>query len=136
MALIDKNKTEVLKTFNEVEVRRILGFLQLEDPAHHKINVLRKFTNSTILTITLYGSINSVKNRFDTMRKSNLYLDIFFETPSLWINNLKKDLIRRGSTKRENKVQSKHTSLYSLSCFSVRSTSITTLLGYGLPLER
>lgn len=115
MALIDKNKTEVLKTFNEVEVRRILGFLQLEDPAHHKINVLRKFTNSTILTITLYGSINSVKNRFDTMRKSNLYLDIFFETPSLWINNLKKDLIRRGSTKRENKVQSKHASLYSLS---------------------
>lgn len=115
MSLIDKNKTEVLKNFNETEVRKILGFLQLEDPAHHKINVLKRFTAPAILTITLYGSITSVKNRFDAIRKSNLYLDIFFETPSLWINNLKKDLMRKGSIKREKNGQSKQTSLYSLS---------------------
>ena len=51
-------------------------------------NILRRFAFSDLLTITLYGTLDSVKNRYEILENDDKLYPIFFDTAFVWINNV------------------------------------------------
>ena len=62
-------------------IRNILNYMESK-------NILRRFAFSDLLTITLYGTLDSVKNRYEILENDDKLYPIFFDTAFVWINNV------------------------------------------------
>ncbi|UKI58504.1 MAG: hypothetical protein L6V81_03660 [Clostridium sp.] len=62
LRIVDKFKEEVERNAKIDNIRNILNYMESKD-------ILRKFAFSDLLTITLYGTLDSVKNRYETLEK-------------------------------------------------------------------
>lgn len=92
LRIVDKFKEEAENNANIDNIRNILNYMESKD-------ILRKFAFSDLLTITLYGTLDSVKNRYETLESEDKLYPIFFNTASVWINNISTSKRKRKSSK-------------------------------------
>ena len=58
LRIVDKFKDEIERNAKIDNIRNILNYMESK-------NILRRFAFSDLLTITLYGTLDSVKNRYE-----------------------------------------------------------------------
>lgn len=95
LRLVDKFKDEIETNSKVDNIRNILNYMESKD-------ILRKFIFSDLLVICIYGTLDSVKNRYETLESKNTLYPVFFDIPSVWINN-----VSRGSSRiytKRNKI--------------------------------
>lgn len=81
-------KTELTNNININNAKEILDFMS-NTKDDNNIKLLSKFTSESLLSILAYGTLSSVKNRFEVLEKESLLNNFFFDTPSAWVDNLK-----------------------------------------------
>ena len=109
---LKKHQEEILCRANSHEVEEILKYLQEEDIVHHKPNLLSRFEAINLLVITTFGTLNSVKERYEELAKEGKMANVFFNTPSIWIRNLPVSRKRKmEQTKKSKKNENKSTLL-------------------------
>lgn len=84
---IDKNKTEVCSKTNLENMEEVLLCLN-EIDKEEKFS--SRFSSSSILVLCLYGNAECIRNRYEELSKKGELHDIFFDTPSVWIDNVSK----------------------------------------------
>lgn len=100
LRIVDKFKEEIESNGKIDNIRNILSYMESKD-------IMRKFVFSDLLTITLYGTLDSVKNRYETISSEDKLYPIFFDTASVWINNINTGYKKRKYTKREKTLKVK-----------------------------
>lgn len=85
----------------------ILKYLQTEDLAHNKPNLLTCFEPFNLLTICIYGTANSVKSRYEKLRQNGELYDVYFTTPSVWIRNISKQKSPKENQETDAKTKGK-----------------------------
>lgn len=103
------HKEEVIANANVHNIEEILAYLQEQ-------NLLLKFNDNSLLTICLYGSLASVKRFANHAQEVSAYSSMIFDTPSIWINNLRKthQKIRRSRLSKQDIKSKQKTPLRSL----------------------
>lgn len=81
LRIVDKFKDEIERNAKIDNIRNILNYMESK-------NILRRFAFSDLLTITLYGTLDSVKNRYEILENDDKLYPIFFDTAFVWINNV------------------------------------------------
>ena len=66
LRIVDKFKDEIERNAKIDNIRNILNYMESK-------NILRRFAFSDLLTITLYGTLDSVKNRYEILENDILY---------------------------------------------------------------
>ena len=98
---LQKYEKEILYHGDISNIRGILSYLQEEDLVHHKPNLLSSFTPLNLLTMCIYGTVSSVKERYEQLSENKDLLDIYFSTPSVWIRNISGRRKHTSGIKRE-----------------------------------
>lgn len=94
---IDKCWKEINKNLDLDNIKAILDYLSFEDLSLDKRNILLNFDVSTLLAITVYGTVESVQNAYQKIINNKQEDKIFFQTSSVWINNLPKSKKQKRS---------------------------------------
>ena len=94
LRIVDKFKDEIERNAKIDNIRNILNYMESK-------NILRRFAFSDLLTITLYGTLDSVKNRYETLENDDKLYPIFFDTAFVWINNVSSSKKRTYNKKKE-----------------------------------
>lgn len=95
LRLVDKFKDEIETNSKVDNIRNILNYMESKD-------ILRKFAFSDLLVICIYGTLDSVKNRYETLESKNTLYPVFFDIPSVWINNVSRSSNRIHTRKNNN----------------------------------
>lgn len=95
LRLVDKFKDEIETNSKVDNIRNILNYMESK-------NILRKFAFSDLLVICIYGTLDSVKNRYETLESKNTLYPVFFDIPSVWINNVSRSSNRIHTRKNSN----------------------------------
>lgn len=95
LRLVDKFKDEIEANSKVDNIRNILNYMESK-------NILRKFAFSDLLVICIYGTLDSVKNRYETLESKNTLYPVFFDIPSVWINNVSRSSSRIHTRKNSN----------------------------------
>lgn len=103
-------KSELISNININNAMEILNFM--ESTKVDSIRLLSKFTSEALLAILSYGTLSSVKNRFEVLERESLLNDFFFDTPSVWIDNLKIKKTRQRNGKDKGTLSSVRTLNY------------------------
>ena len=89
-----KHKEEIERNINLSSALEILEYMKSVNvnSAH---TLLEYFTEPTLLTILVYGNKEYVMQRYEQLSIDGKLYQIFFDTSSVWINNLNKKEIRK-----------------------------------------
>ena len=79
-------------------------------------DILRRFAFSDLLTITLYGTLDSVKNRYETLENDDKLYPIFFDTAFVWINNVSSSKKRTYNKSKDKTSSNNKNYIKSLKC--------------------
>lgn len=109
---IDKCRIEIEANADLDNIREILDYLTFEDITVNKRNILSSFDLSTLLAITVYGSLESVQNAYEKIINSGNNAKMFFETAGVWINNLPKERNRKKRNGNRAKADVTNLALY------------------------
>lgn len=113
LALVDKNKNEISTNINLSNAREILRYLSLENPESNKKNIVSRFSPAALLSILLYSNQDVVRHRFEDLQAKGMLADSYFQMPSIWVNNLSKNAVRKRNGKGyKNVVHQKRLSSY------------------------
>lgn len=88
LAFISRNKKELEARSELQNMNSILSFMK-------ENNILWKFDISTILSICLAGSVESVRDTYKKLEKEHKLCDFYFQTPGVWVNNALKQEDKR-----------------------------------------
>lgn len=88
---IDKCWKEINKNLDLDNMKDILDYLRFDDLSLNKRNILLNFDVSTLLAITVYGTVESVQSAYQKIINNKQVAKVFFQTASVWINNLPKN---------------------------------------------
>lgn len=102
---LTKYEKEIVYRADIYNIKSILEYLQTEDLAHNKPNLLTRFEPFNLLTICIYGTPNSVKSRYEKLRQNVELYDVYFTTPSVWIRNISKQ--KSAKENQENDAETK-----------------------------
>lgn len=110
-SLILRNKEEIKTNGDFENIKRILGYMTLVDDNIGKASILKRFDNETLLSILVYGSEESVRNRYQALVKEGLDSNIFYSSSNGWVSRV----AQKESDKTPRRVslsQGKNTSGY------------------------
>lgn len=80
---IDKNREEVSNNANIDNMKEILEYMSYE-------GFIYSFEPASLLSICIYGSLDSVKERYEELSNNNNLEKLFFDVPSVWVDNISK----------------------------------------------
>lgn len=135
LIIMDKFKKEIESNANTDNIRNILNYMESK-------NILNEFAFSDLLTICLYGTLDSVKNRYELLESQDRLYPIFFNTASIWINNTPKRTNRKGIRRakrvnKQNRVRSLSYSAHSVSFEDlIQNEKFLREKGYDVSLEK
>ena len=129
-------KSELTSNININNAREILDFMS-STKIDGNIKLLSKFTSEALLAILSYGTLSSVKNRFEVLERESLLNDFFFDTPSAWIDNLKTKKTRQRNNKDKETLSSVRTLNYfaHVSSYEDIMTNYEYLKGEGVDIS-
>ena len=135
LIIMDKFKKEVENNANIDNIRSILNYMESK-------NILHEFAFSDLLTICLYGTLDSVKNRYELLESKDRLYSIFFNTASIWINNTsrrtnRKGIMRSKRVNKQNRVKALAYTAHSVSFDDlIQNEKFLREKGYDVSLER
>ncbi len=100
-SLLSRNKDEVLSHIHLGKAKSILAYMQSK-------NILTSFTPDALLTIAVYGDLETLKSRYESFSSVPKTL---FSIPSVWINNMSSSSIRKKSSAKQRKSSSNNNSV-------------------------
>lgn len=109
LRIVDKFKDEIERNAKIDNIRNILNYMESK-------NILRRFAFSDLLTITLYGTLDSVKNRYETLENDDKLYPIFFDTAFVWINNVSSSKKRTYNKSKDKTSSNNKNYIKSLKC--------------------
>lgn len=109
LRIVDKFKDEIERNAKIDNIRNILNYMESK-------NILRRFAFSDLLTITLYGTLDSVKNRYEILENDDKLYPIFFDTAFVWINNVSSSKKRTYNKSKDKTSSNNKNYIKSLKC--------------------
>ena len=109
LRIVDKFKDEIERNAKIDNIRNILNYMESK-------NILRRFAFSDLLTITLYGTLDSVKNRYEILENDDKLYPIFFDTAFVWINNVSSSKKRTCNKSKDKTSSNTKNYIKSLKC--------------------
>ena len=101
--LINKFKEEVEENANIKNIKEILDFMS-------SVGILNRFGNVELLTICLYGNVESVKSEFEEVNKKEDDT-LYYNVASIWINNIENRRARKKKYTAREKGENTSSSL-------------------------
>lgn len=109
---IDKCWLEINVNVDLDNMIAILDYLSFEDISINKRNILSDFDVATLLAITVYGTLDSVTNTYQKIIDNKQNVKLFFQTASVWVNNLPTEKRRKRGKQTNQKRMIPNRNLY------------------------